>query len=101
MSEKHVLWVKYTTCFNLNIFLEGCVKGCRSQWQILRNDYDEYNTDKLLFDCFLYVFCQHQFSFTFNHIVGILDNKDLRILKSKYESYFKPFNFKKSSQVIY
>ncbi len=102
MTEKNIWWVKYSTCVGLQQFLKGCVIGCRKQWTIIKNGYENLKTgenikeiqeenQKLLFNCFLYAFCQNQFSIILDHIAAILECQDLKNLKSENENYFKPF----------
>ncbi len=102
MNEKNILLVKYSTCIGLKQFLKGCVIGCRKQWEIIKSGYESLKVDEnvkdiqeesqtLLFNCFLYTFCQNQFSIILDHIAAILDCQDLKNLKSENESHFKPF----------
>ena len=102
MVEKNILWEKYTTCQGLQSFLKGCVIGCRKQWEIVKNDYKNLKTYEnitetkekiqlLLFNCFLYAFCQNQFSIILDHLSAILDCRDLKDLKSENDNHFKSF----------
>ena len=102
MTEKNILWMKYSTCIGLQQFLKGCKIGCREQWTIIKNSYENLRVcenimdiqeekHKLLFNCFLYAFCQNQFSIIVDHIAAIVDYLDLKNLKSEYDKHFKPF----------
>ena len=90
MSEKYELEVKYKICVGLHIFLKGCVDGCRSQWEVIKKKYEE-KSQALLFNCFLYSFCQNRIAIILDHSAAILNNQELKDLKSKHKSHFKPF----------
>lgn len=105
IAEKNILWAKYHTCIGLYNFLKGCLKGCRMQWEIVKNDKEnvkmhasvsaieiQEKSQALLFNCFLYAFCQHQFSLILHYLAEILDNQELKNLMSEYKSHFKSFN---------
>ena len=102
MTEKNILWVNYSTCIGLQKFLKGCEIGCREQWTIIKNSYENLKArekimvfreenQKLLFNSFLYAFCQNQFSIIVDHLAAILECQDLKELKSEYENHFMPF----------
>lgn len=50
MDEKNVLWVKYSTCGGLQYFLKGCAIGCRKQWEIIKNGYENLKADDKIVD---------------------------------------------------
>ncbi len=102
MTEKQNLWIRHSTCLGLENFLVGCMYGCRNQWNIIKTSYDRMRetmdiqeiqkvTKELLFNCFLYVFCQNQFSIILDHITAILGTPELNKLKSESANHFKPF----------
>ncbi len=90
LSEKHELESKYKTCIGLHLFLTDCIDGCRSQWELIKKKYEE-KSQKLVFNCFLYTFCQNQIAIILDHLAAILNNQELKNLKSKHKSHFKPF----------
>jgi len=107
MCGKDNLWVKYQTCDSLNDFLRGCLKGCRKQWERIKENYENLRKTNsvdeirnkaqiLLFDYFIYCFCQSQISLIINHIAGILnatlDNQELKHLKANYNNHFRPYS---------
>ena len=104
MTEKDNLWVKYSTGIGLHYFLKGCVKGCRKQWETVKKNSEELFTLKsasaleyqeknheLLFNCFLYAFCQNQVAIILNPLASILENQTLKDLYSQYKNHFKSF----------
>ncbi|MEE9377432.1 MAG: hypothetical protein V3V33_05295 [Candidatus Lokiarchaeia archaeon] len=90
MSEKKELEIKYKTSNGLHLFLKDCIDGCRSQWELINKKYEE-KSQALLFNCFLYSFCQNQIAIILDHLAAILHNQELKDLNSRHKSHFKPF----------
>ncbi|MHA1285216.1 MAG: hypothetical protein ACTSQP_22175 [Promethearchaeota archaeon] len=102
-DERNIIQIKYRTCVALQQFLKGCVMGCRKQWELIKQENEDFKTEKgniqriqeksysLLFDCFLYAFCQNQVAIILNQLAGILNSQDLKALIRKYDSHFKPY----------